>query len=83
MMRDPQIRAREMIIDLPVPYISQKKIKTCGHYLKFSKVKPEVKPVPDLGEHTRPVLRDVLGYSEETINALARDGVFGPTPGDK
>ena len=33
-------------------------------------------PPPDLGEHTREVLREV-GYDDETLDRLAAEGVFG------
>jgi crotonobetainyl-CoA:carnitine CoA-transferase CaiB-like acyl-CoA transferase len=33
-------------------------------------------PPPDLGEHTREVLREV-GYDDETLDRLATEGVFG------
>ncbi len=40
---------------------------------------PMADPVaaPKLGAHTRDVLRDTLGYSEEHIQALRAEGVFG------
>jgi crotonobetainyl-CoA:carnitine CoA-transferase CaiB-like acyl-CoA transferase len=31
---------------------------------------------PQLGEHTREVLTDLLGYSAAGVEALARDGVI-------
>ena len=34
-------------------------------------------PAPCLGQHSREVLGDVLGYSESEIEALAADGVLG------
>jgi crotonobetainyl-CoA:carnitine CoA-transferase CaiB-like acyl-CoA transferase len=33
-----------------------------------------------LGQHTRSVLRDRLGYDDERIAALARSGVIGIGP---
>ena len=32
-------------------------------------------PAPDKGEHTEEVLRDLLGLSDEEIDALESDGV--------
>jgi crotonobetainyl-CoA:carnitine CoA-transferase CaiB-like acyl-CoA transferase len=32
---------------------------------------------PALGEHTDRVLRDLLGYDDDTISALHADGVVG------
>jgi crotonobetainyl-CoA:carnitine CoA-transferase CaiB-like acyl-CoA transferase len=38
-------------------------------------------PAPALGEHTEPILRDLLGYSTETIAALRAAGAFGRSEG--
>jgi formyl-CoA transferase len=40
---------------------------------------PAIDPVaaPLLGQHTRDVLRDTLGYDDAKIAALAEAGVFG------
>lgn len=35
---------------------------------------------PDLGEHTDEVLRDLLGYSDEQLESLKREGVTSTTP---
>ena len=35
------------------------------------------RPGPELGEHSRPILRDLLGLEESQIEALIRDGVVG------
>ena len=41
-------------------------------------------PSPTLGEHTRDVMRDVLGLPETEIDKLAASGVFGkPGKGKK
>ena len=37
-------------------------------------------PSPSLGQHTREVLEDVLGYSVEEVDRLAEDGVVGVVP---
>ena len=32
-------------------------------------------PAPALGQHTRPILQDLLGYDSKDVDALAADGV--------
>jgi len=32
---------------------------------------------PTVGEHTKEVLREVLGYDDDRITALAKSGIFG------
>jgi crotonobetainyl-CoA:carnitine CoA-transferase CaiB-like acyl-CoA transferase len=40
-------------------------------------------PPPALGEHTREVLTELLGYDDARLDDLAADDVFGPArPGD-
>ena len=34
------------------------------------------KPAPLLGEHTREVLTEVLGVSDDEVNALTREGIL-------
>jgi crotonobetainyl-CoA:carnitine CoA-transferase CaiB-like acyl-CoA transferase len=36
---------------------------------------------PDLGEHGREILREVLGYDDERVSQLAADCAFGPPAG--
>ncbi len=40
---------------------------------------PEPCHAPTLGEHTEEVLREVLGYDAERIEALRRGGALGST----
>jgi succinate--hydroxymethylglutarate CoA-transferase len=52
-------------------------ISQIGIPMKFSETKPELKiPPPTLGQHTREVLRTLLGYDEAQINELERKGVI-------
>ena len=38
------------------------------------------RPGPDLGQHTREVLRDVLGYDDAQLKKLAEAGVTSTAP---
>ena len=42
-------------------------------------VAPELltNPTPNLGQHTRQVLQELLGYSPDEVSALAADGLVG------
>lgn len=71
---NPQIQAREMIIEVPKPDgTSQSQI---AHPIKFSQRNPNYKHVGGkLGEDTVNVL-EKLGYSAEQIKELKENGVF-------
>jgi crotonobetainyl-CoA:carnitine CoA-transferase CaiB-like acyl-CoA transferase len=47
--------------------------------LSDSPVRESVAPAPALGEHTRAVLRERLGLSEEELDALAAAGAISAT----
>jgi crotonobetainyl-CoA:carnitine CoA-transferase CaiB-like acyl-CoA transferase len=69
---DPQIRAREMVVEIEHPTLGR--VRTPGSPIKMSETPPVVaRPAPLLGEHTREVLREV-GYSEAEISALPLGG---------
>ncbi|KAG0327765.1 hypothetical protein BG004_002692 [Podila humilis] len=65
----PQVLARDMIQTVDHPKAG--KIQLAGIPVKYSDTKPTIRlPPPCLGEHTEQVLKDVLGYDEETIQNL-------------
>ncbi len=65
----PQLKARNMILDIEDPVGGKKKI--VGSPVKLSSV-PEMIPkaAPGLGEHTGEILEKLLGFSREKIEAL-------------
>ena len=48
--------------------------------IDLTRTPPQPSHVPALGQHTETVLRDVLGYSPERIDALRRSGALGGEP---
>ncbi len=71
----PHFEARQMVRRVPDPVLGE--LVVAGYPFKFS-AQPELPDLyaPTLGEHNRAVLRDVLGYDDETIDALTADGVL-------
>lgn len=71
---DPQVRHRGMRVDLPHPDAGS--VPAVASPLRFSATPPEqAVPPPRLGEHTLPVLGDLLGLSGDRIAQLRRDGI--------
>jgi alpha-methylacyl-CoA racemase len=69
---DPQIRARNMIVELDGP--AGEKIKQVGISLKFSETPGSIRSLaPTLGQHTEEILGD-LGYSKADIDRWRADG---------
>jgi crotonobetainyl-CoA:carnitine CoA-transferase CaiB-like acyl-CoA transferase len=70
-LTDPQVRHREMVVELPHP--KHGTVPTLGTPIKLDPRVPFTPTAPaELGEHTEPVLRDLLKYSAERIAALRR-----------
>ena len=74
-LSDPQVLAREMVVEIDGP--DKDKIKTIGNPLKMEKtpVGTFTRP-PHLGEHTREVLMNILGYSSEKVQSLSQIGAI-------
>ena len=74
-LSDPQVLAREMVVEIDGP--ANDKIKTIGNPLKLEKTPANTftRP-PQLGEHTREVLTNILGYSKEKIDTLVQQGAI-------
>ncbi len=66
---DSQAQAREMFLNVPHPRLGA--LKMVGTPMKFSRTPCEIKEAPpDLGEHTRDILRDDLKLSPGEIQEL-------------
>jgi crotonobetainyl-CoA:carnitine CoA-transferase CaiB-like acyl-CoA transferase len=73
-LADPQVLARDMIVEVEHPEFGtlrevRSPVRTEGEIRRPRRA-------PRLGEHTDPILRDVLGYSASTITRLRSAGVI-------
>jgi len=76
-LKDDQVLYRNMVIDLEHP--NGKSSKGPGNPIKLSRTNEEsFSAPPTLGQNTDDVLANVLGYSEEKINALREQKVINP-----
>jgi len=74
--KDPQMAARDMFIEVPHPVLGS--VKMAGNPIKMSRTPAEPKGAPPvLGEHSGDVLSQLLGVSQEQVDALRAEGVIG------
>ena len=79
-LADPQLAAREMIV--PLEHVTAGPIRVLGTPLKMSDTPAGVRtPPPTLGQHTRAILRDDVGLSDDEVQALADLKVCATTAG--
>ncbi len=72
---DPQVLHREMIVEVPHETIGT--LRLGGVPIKYSETPASVRlPPPLLGQHTDEILADVLGYSQEQVDVLRRQGAI-------
>jgi crotonobetainyl-CoA:carnitine CoA-transferase CaiB-like acyl-CoA transferase len=72
MLADPQVAAREMVIEVDHPRAGR--TRALGMPIKLSDARADMtRPAPLFGQHSREVL-DQLGYSAAEIEALQRAG---------
>ena len=70
----PQVRARNMRIDLPHP--ASGTVPSVANPIRFSQTGVTYRNAPPmLGQHSAQVLQDILGYEAATISELSRIGV--------
>ncbi|MFC0529312.1 CaiB/BaiF CoA transferase family protein [Phytohabitans kaempferiae] len=76
---DPQVAARELVFRVDHPRLGA--VGQVASPVRFGAAPPRRSRGPALGEHTRAVLADLLGYSDDHIAALARAGAVAlPVP---
>ena len=74
-MEDPQVKARDMIVEVDHPVAG--KLKMPGIPIKLSDTPGEIRtPSPLLGQHTDEILNELLGYKKEDIDKLKNEKIF-------
>lgn len=74
-LADPQIMAREMIVEIEHPSIG--KVPLSGIVPRLSKTPGSIETcVPSLGQHNKEIYCELLGYSEEELKQLIEEGVI-------
>jgi crotonobetainyl-CoA:carnitine CoA-transferase CaiB-like acyl-CoA transferase len=72
----PQVKARKAFVEMEHPTVGR--VRGVGSPVRLSKTPAEVRsPAPTHGQHTREVMRQVLGMSDGEIDALRAKGVLG------
>lgn len=75
---DPQIRHREMRIDMPHPLAEDGTVPLLGNPIKMSATPPAYeRPPPFLGQHTDEVLEELLALDQAERDRLRAAGVIG------
>ncbi len=74
--QDPQVQARQMTFDMHHPTAGP--IPLVANPIRMSQTPVDYRHAPPmLGQHTREVLSEVLGMTEDSLNDLKQQGVFG------
>jgi glutaryl-CoA transferase len=72
--KDPQVRAREMLMEVEHPVAGR--VQMTGLNVKLTSTPPAIqRPAPTLGQHTRAVLHR-LGYQDEALDQLKAAGAI-------
>jgi crotonobetainyl-CoA:carnitine CoA-transferase CaiB-like acyl-CoA transferase len=75
-LADPQLDARDMIVALPHATLGE--VRVLGNPLKMSETPPAISSAPPtLGQHTRSILRNDVGLSDDQIRGLIDAGAVG------
>ncbi|MCS5689739.1 MAG: CoA transferase, partial [Acidimicrobiales bacterium] len=74
---EPLLQEREMMMEIPDPVAGT--MWVTGKSIKFGRTPMVVNPTPLIGEHTRELLSDVLGYDDEKIGSLEGSQVIKTT----
>lgn len=78
----PQVVARDMLVELRHPRISRP-LKVANTPVKLSRTPGGVRGLPpDVGQHTEQVLQSWLGLALDEVRRLERDGVVAQSTGE-
>jgi formyl-CoA transferase len=74
--KDPHFRQRQMLVDIDDPEVGPQTFARTTPHLSAA---PEIptNSAPNLGQHTRPILEELLGYSPAEVDQLVEEGVVG------
>jgi crotonobetainyl-CoA:carnitine CoA-transferase CaiB-like acyl-CoA transferase len=75
---DPQLRHRQMYQPLQHPALGTYKVQGAPFKMSRSPAANHL-PSPLIGQHTREIVEDLLGYSHEDLRTGFADGTFWPT----
>jgi len=65
---DPHVHEREIMVEVPDAVAGS--IHVAGKMVKFSRTPMVVGQTPTVGQHTQEILSDLLGYTDDRIEAL-------------
>jgi len=72
---DPQLASRNMVVE--VEQLISGKVKVPGSVFKMSETPGDPRqPAPFLGQHNREVYSELLGFDQDTLGALQKEGVI-------
>jgi len=74
LFHDPQVIANDFIFQTTVPHWGE--FRQTGALVKYAATPVTIQPAPQLGQHTEEILRDVLGYAPDRIEALRAAGTI-------
>ncbi len=72
----PQVAARGMLMEIHDPDVGDYRFARTPPHLSAASELP-TQSAPHLGQHTRPILSDLLGYDTKQIDELVTEGVVG------
>jgi benzylsuccinate CoA-transferase BbsF subunit len=75
---DPQLRHRQMYLAMEHPALGLQKVQNAPFKLSATPASNHL-PSPLIGQHTREIVEDLLGYTHEELRAGFADGTFWPT----
>jgi crotonobetainyl-CoA:carnitine CoA-transferase CaiB-like acyl-CoA transferase len=74
-LTDPHVMERKMVVEIEHPRAGQ--YKSVGNPIQASETVQNYGCPPELGEHTKEVLQNLLGYSDKQIDLLKCEHVIG------
>lgn len=74
-LADPQVKARDIVHEYEHDQLGT--VRGVGPPFHLGDRPPQTTRAPYRGEHTRTVLREVAGYTDEEVDRLASAGAFG------